>query len=123
MKLEFNGYIRNTDANYIYKIDLEKIVSNQVSKMKELGRTTKRVKIIIEEPILDDTERKYLSGVIRPFRDGINFIGKKDCSNESEYLWFNMKNEPDWTMPLFKKGSVYKGMELNKEYSLDDLNL
>ena len=86
----------------------------------------KEVKITLEvkEPILDEEERKYLSGVIRPFRDRIGYIKKCKFLNRTEYLRFLMKgDEVSSSLPLFKKGTMYKGMELNKEYTLEKLEL
>ncbi len=85
----------------------------------------KKIKLTLEvkEPILDEAERKYLSGVIRPFRDSVKYIRKTDYLDGSEYLSFHMTNEPNWTMPLLKKCTMYKGMELDKEYTLEELEL
>ena len=125
MKLEFNGYIRNTDYNYIYNFNIEKMNSIQVLKMKELGRITKKVKIIIEEPILDEEERKYLSDVIRPFRDRVTDIIKYknyDFENK-EYIVIHCNQFEKMMFPYFKKGTMYRNLELNKEYTLEELGL
>ena len=75
----------------------------------------------VEEPILDDAERKYLSGVIRPFRDDVKCILKYDAMNKE---WLIIKTK-DCNMPFpqFKKGTMYKNLELNKEYTLEELGL
>lgn len=87
-----------------------------------------KVEIKKKEPILDEEEKKYLSAVIRPFRDRVKYIAKiyavdyqficiyveciaKDYSDETVYL------------PFFKENTMYKGMVQNKEYTLEELGL
>lgn len=81
---------------------------------------------IIEKPILDVNEIEYLSVVINPFRDRVISIGKCNCY-EYEYIVIkyldNGKNEGFIYFPCFKRGTMYKGMEAGKEYSLGDLRL
>ena len=89
--------------------------------------TTKIIKI--PKPILTDKEKEYLSAVIKPFRDKVisianyyeesidnNFIEievKQNYCNENQYISF----------PYFKKGTMYKGMEDYKKYTLEELRL
>lgn len=81
---------------------------------------------IIKKPILDEVEREYLSAVIKPFRDRVISICKCNCY-EYEYIVIKYldigKNEGFIYFPCFKKGTMYKGMETNKEYSVEDLGL
>ena len=85
-----------------------------------------------KEPILDEEEKKYLSAVIKPFRDRViyvkkiymNFGYKKDY----EYIFGELGcNEYDvvdtFALPYFFKGNMYKGMETNKKYTLEELGL
>ena len=79
-----------------------------------------------KEPILNDTERKYLSAVIRPFKKDVCTVCKKyvqSCSGLSyEYLVVKLSSER-WGFPKFVEGTMYKGMELDKEYTLEELGL
>lgn len=79
-----------------------------------------------KEPILDEVERKYLLNVLRPFRKNACTVCKKyvqSCSGLSyEYLVVKLSNER-WGFPKFVEGTMYKGMELDKEYSLEELGL
>ena len=81
---------------------------------------------IIKKPILDDDEREYLSNVIKPFRDKVISIYKLDTENY-ECIVIKYRNISGYTMtmcfPDFKKGTMYKGMEAEKRYSLNDLGL
>ena len=79
-----------------------------------------------KDPILDDAERKYLSAVIRPFKENVCTVCKKyiqSCSGLSyEYIVVKLGAER-WGFPKFVEGTMYKGMELDKEYSLEELGL
>ena len=75
--------------------------------------------------ILDDVEKAYLSAVIEPFRKEVEFIEKiKRYSDEKEYIYMMMKKDNDYCeLPVFEKGTMYKGMELGKAYTLEELGL
>ena len=85
----------------------------------------KKVKVTLEteEPILDDKERKYLSNVIRPFRDRVLCIKKEKnyyYDKQQIKIYLTDTNIP---LPLFENNTMYKGMKLYMEYSLEDLEL
>lgn len=85
------------------------------------------MKWLLEEykaPILDDAERKYLAAVIRPFRDKIDTISKfKTFDDTSQYIYISMKDNSRCTLPVFPKGTMYKGMIDGTDYSLKELGL
>lgn len=76
-----------------------------------------------KEPILDETERKYLSNAIRPFRHRVESIAK--CTNSGMYqIVIYFKDTKIWVFPLFpRESSMYKGMQTFKYYSLKELGL
>ena len=76
-----------------------------------------------ESPILDDVEKEYLSAVIRPFRKEVDTISKFHTANAMQYIYFQMKDKNGWTLPLFTKGTMYKGMVQGKHYTLQELGL
>ena len=85
--------------------------------------------------ILDDVEKEYLSNVIKPFRSRNPKIVKFSYDNDKEeFIVIDLDNRNTIEelllcdgvyicFPLFKKGSMYKGMESDKEYTLEDLGL
>lgn len=79
-----------------------------------------------KEPILNDKEREYLAAAIRPFKKHVCTVCKKyvqSCSGLSyEYIVVKISTER-WGFPKFVEGTMYKGMELDKEYSLEELGL
>lgn len=77
-----------------------------------------------KEPILEEDERKYLSDVIRPFRKEIASISKfQTWDDSSQYIYIEMTDSHIATLPVFPKGTMYKGMKDGKHYSLKELGL
>ena len=83
-----------------------------------------------KEPVLNEKEKEYLSAVIKPFRDRITYIAKV----EEDIHWFYwimirvdigfLNDYYDFCLPPFKEtSSMYKNMEVGKEYTLDELGL
>lgn len=73
--------------------------------------------------ILDEKEKAYLSAVIKPFRKKVKYIEKRFWTPNLEYLSIRLKNNEFFAFPNFKKGKMYKGMEHDKYYTLEDLGL
>lgn len=77
-----------------------------------------------KEEILDETEKRYLANMIKPFRHKIKFIEKRIKFNDSSACYLKIVLENDSiSLPYFKIDSMYKGMESNREYSLKELGL
>lgn len=77
-----------------------------------------------KEPILDDVEKEYLSDVIRPFRKKVETISKfQNWNNTQQYIYIALKSQHYCTLPSFPKGTMYKGMETQREYTLEELGL
>lgn len=76
-----------------------------------------------KEPILDDVEREYLKAVIRPFRDDVEKISK-DMYISNFCIHIYMKGNNSAELPLFSSDSdMYKGMEGDRLYTLEELGL
>lgn len=73
--------------------------------------------------ILDEKEKEYLSAVIKPFRKKVKYIEKRFWTLNLEYLSIRLKNNEFFAFPNFKKGKMYKGMEHDKCYTLEELGL
>ena len=100
--------------------------------MREFNHIFKDVKpgdkpICFRKPILDDIELKYLKTVFKPFASRIKSVKKRRCEmwEGTEYIQVLIK-EPagdNAQLPVFKAGTMYKGMNLNKAYTLDELGI
>lgn len=76
-----------------------------------------------KEPILDEAEKRYLKAVIRPFRnEKLKIVKHSACNGSEEWLNFVSKKGL-FDLPNFKTGTMYKGMELNHLYTLEELGL
>lgn len=98
---------------------------------------TGELKIIkLPKPIIDDVEKEYLGNIVKPFRDRIIYIAKAETVKtynpnakvyECIYIMYkdtSKKQNPFYMgFPCFKKGTMYKSMELNKKYTLEELGL
>lgn len=101
-----------------------KVVDKIVSKLEPADLFRKWLDAEHKEPILDEAEREYLSAVIKPFRDNVKLIAKADDFDKS-YIFITFVNDADSTMffPYFKKGIMYKGMEPERKYTLEELGV
>lgn len=107
----------DTIQEWIYSPEFNNILTGNIEIVK------------LSKPILTESEKKYLSAVIKPFRDRIIHIYKFELSGY-EGIGIDLKfpkvekNEDDaMTLPSFEIGTMYKGMELYKDYTLEELGL
>lgn len=79
-----------------------------------------------KEPILDDAEKEYLSAVIKPFRKKVKNIVKINLfgSPEEQFIRIVIGNLDFINLPNFNKNTgMYRSMEVDKLYSLEELGL
>lgn len=75
-------------------------------------------------PVLDNAEKKYLSAAIKPFRKMIAYIVKaQDFDDGKQCIRIILQNGDGMHFPYLDDDAMYKGMEVNKEYSLEELGL
>ena len=96
----------------------------------DLGKIVK-----IEEPtystvyeykpeILDEVEKRYLRGVIRPFRNNVEVIRKLFSPTKGKYyIQIRYKNESPTNLPYFESEEMYKNMKTDSFYTLEELGL
>ena len=71
--------------------------------------------------ILTEKEKAYLSAVIKPFTEEVETI-EKASFEEDEQLQIS-DGDTVMAFPCFEKGTMYKGMEEYKYYTLEELGL
>ena len=79
-----------------------------------------------KEPILTEEEKEYLSAVIKPFRKDVEYIVKLpkfEWIQEEIYIHIGRSWRGNIELPTFKKETMYKGMKINKRYTLEELGL
>lgn len=108
---------------------VSKEYSNVISNKDKVNYLKEQLKELIKEskkeenkPILDNVEKEYLSTVIKPFKNKVKFIRK--CYVPSvEFIHIGIIGEIGTYLPNFKKGTMYEGMKVDKEYTLKELGL
>lgn len=77
-----------------------------------------------KELILNEAEKNYLSAVIEPFRDKVKYISKqKNFDKLMEFIHIDLSDGDVADFPNFKAGTMYRGMEVDKYYTLQELGL
>ena len=79
-----------------------------------------------KEKILNDSEKKYLSAIIKPFRDRVDYICKVNTLERygTQRIYISFTDESiDMGLPIFESGTMYKGMKLSYGYTLEELGL
>lgn len=111
------------------------IITNSCYTVKEFECNDKVLKVLrptgyktvyeAKKEILDEEEKKYLSAVIKPFKNRVEYIIKNlsSCNSTSEYIVIELINDHYIMLPYFDKRTMYKGMKLGKEYTLKELGL
>ena len=75
-----------------------------------------------KDQILDDVERKYLSEVINPFRKKISYI-RKSKDFRKKYIKIVLCDGDTMYFPYLANDAMYKGMKLDRNYTLEELGL
>lgn len=106
--------------NYTFDIESKKKM-NMLNN--DLDKNIKNIRIVyeIEQEILDEGEKEYLSNVIKPFRNDVEYISKLEYDNK-EYIYIGLVEE-NFSLPMFEKHAMYRGMKTKEEYSLEELGL
>lgn len=101
------------------KIVKEYVCTNEIGFKKFLAWLEEEY----DPKILTDNEKAYLSAVIKPFREEVEYVYKICLEiGKREYLEISLKNGVI-SFPYFEEGTMYKGMEYGKEYTLEDFGL
>lgn len=114
-----DGYITYIEIEYSGKIVKEYACTNEAGIKKFLEWLEEEY---VPE-ILTEREKAYLSVVIKPFREKVEYVYKICLEiDKREYLEISLENGVI-SFPCFEKGTMYRGMELNKRYTLEELGL
>ena len=132
-----NGEKRTLVGKYLHDVKRASPLTYYTEDLKDAGGLKEHDIIKVERPvkyetvferkeeILDEVEKRYLASVIKPFKNKIETIEKTIKIGDGSlcYLIMLLKNNDMANLPNFKKNSMYKGMEVNKKYSLKELGL
>ena len=76
-----------------------------------------------KEPILTDSKREYLSAVIKPFRKKVMDAVKTQYSGGKQSIRIRICAGDYVELPLFNNNTMYKGMDVGKYYTPEELGL
>ena len=77
-----------------------------------------------KKEILDETEKRYLRGVIRPFRNKVKTIVKYKSIDYKSKSYIGITLEGFYfNLPYFDTGAMYNGMKAEQKYTLKELGL
>ena len=124
--------VKDDDGNYSNKkrwrddSDLKELKDrvNTLGKIIKIEEPTYQTVYESKVEILDEVEKRYLRGVIRPFRKDIETIRRLySQTKEKDYIQIRYKDDRPTNFPYFESNTMYKCMELNKNYTLEELGL
>ena len=83
---------------------------------------------IVHPQILDNVEKRYLKRVIKPFRNRVKYIGKSPImhliGDPDNYIWIKFTDgSDDMKFPVFPEDNMYKGMDPDRWYTMEELGL
>lgn len=113
------------NSSFIEKLsDLKNLESIIYGKIIKIEEPTYETVYEYKPEILDEAEKRYLRGVIRPFRNNVEVIRKLFSPTKGKYyIQIRYKNEPPTNLPYFESKEIYKNMKTNKIYTLEELGL
>ena len=131
--VELNSDFNLKDSSFTYRLTERGLDSRYMNNLKWYPSGMLEDLLIgnyqiIRKPrsILEPAEKKYLSAVIKPFRSKVYAIAKYDDGVDNYYIQIAVKQSGFFeyvNLPYFKKGTMYKGMETNRRYTLEELGL
>ena len=78
-----------------------------------------------KELLLTDSEKNYLSSIIKPFRDRVIYIGKftEGDDTDKSFIEIGIDGDLEIVLPSFAKNKMYLGMKEDRKYVLKELGL
>ncbi len=129
----FKSYIKQSKTTFrselglIYNDDINEDLTLHSGLQTEYGTKITKIEkphyetIWEEHEILDEKEKEYLRAVIKPFRKKVECIFLKR-SVRGDYITIELELEYI-SLPYFKSKTMYRGMKLDKRYTLKELGL
>lgn len=103
-------------------LTIEEIENQYDVKIKKVVRPTGYKQIYEKKEILDEAEKRYLKAVIRPFKEDVISVSKRENLMDY-YINIELDDCDELSLPYFKGRKMYEGMETDKEYTIEELGL
>ena len=134
LKLDEEFTIKGVNSSYRFKLTVAGLMSSwrNSSKWNSSGLLeefiTGHYQIAKQvNSVLDAAEKRYLLNIIKPFIKQVKYIIKnKKFSGPYEYIsiaYYDSTGHFVLNFPDFKAGRMYKGMEIGKRYTIQQLGL
>ena len=115
--------IENDDYRFFIR-DFEGLNTGNYGKIIKIEEPTYQTVYEVKIEILDEVEKRYLKGVIRPFRNNVEVIRKLFSPTKGKYyIQIKYKDEPPINLPYFESKEMYKNMKIDRIYTLEELGL
>lgn len=135
VKLDEEFSIKGVNSSYRFKLTASGLMSswknsskwNMSGLLEEFLTGHYQISKEKTNSVLDAAEKRYLLNVIKPFKDQVIAIAKRSA-NYGEFIDIMIDEGEigdcgNIYLPYFKPISMYKGMKVNREYTLDQLGL
>lgn len=129
---ENSGWLYLNDYNNNFKFmdndndfDMMKIYGFSFYKNRALKFFKEDRELLWErKEILNDSEKEYLSNLIKPFRDSVTMIKKLFSPTACKYyIQIRYIDNTPTNFPYFTNKNMYKNMEADRAYTLEELEL
>ena len=128
---DFNMYTSTKKSMFEVVKDRDVVLGSGNGDSQRYFKTVKDfvdfLSLPVEEEKLDNVEKRYIKDFIRPFRDDIKFIKKVSTlytlKEQIRIIYYKNGITGEILLPPFPKNSMYKGMKLDKEYTLEELGI
>jgi len=128
--LNYYGYLSSYKDNEKFVESIFMLKDRYLHGKPILNDEFLNTEIDIPQPrILDKEEHDYLRAAIKPYK--VEYIKKTEAGNGSQFIQIVVVNSSvyrglqaeDWSMLYFKPNSMYKGMEVDRHYTIEELEL
>lgn len=131
---DFNMYTSTKKTMFEVVKDRDVVLGSGNGESQKYFKTVKDfvdfLSLPVEEEKLDNIEKRYIKDFIRPFRDDIKFIKKISAplytlqpKEQIKIVYYKNGKTGEILLPPFPEKSMYKGMKLYKEYTLEELGI
>lgn len=120
-----NGDILIKDGHNSYENEIIARETNNIERENIIKIEEPQYNTIYEHKpeILDKDDKRYIKSVIRPFKDKVKYITKTSIDLGREFISITLNDNFIINLPFFAKGTMYDNMEVDKLYTLEDLNI
>jgi len=121
----YDGRPERCEDAFVCRDSYKDIYFVNISMFKHIfkGVTFENSPIRFRAEVLDEVEKAYLKAALRPFKKRIAYVSKHNEQKGTQFILAVLENNDRIVFPSFKADTMYKGMEVDETYSLEDLGI